>query len=91
MDGKEPITEPKDVANALEIIKSIEFMGFAIEETMYKPKFFNAINKCMWILREIHDDLVVRLPKEVIDEERMKGQPKTSPILKPNTIPMGAA
>ena len=91
-ENKLPITEPKDVIDALETIKSIEMFGFALEESTFKPKWFASINKSMDILRHIHDDLVARLPPEVIESERMKNQPpKPSPLLKPNTVPMGVA
>lgn len=76
MDGKEPITEAKDIQEAMDTIKAIEFMGFALEETAFKPKWFAAITRSMDILRNIHDDLVSRLPAEVVEAERAKSMPR---------------
>ena len=91
----EPITEPVDVQDALDTIRSIEFMGFALEETAFKPKFFESIQKSMKILRHIHDDLVSRLPAEVIEAERAKAMPKPPAqgpkIITPDTQTAGAA
>ena len=85
MEGKEPITSAEDIRDAMDTIKAIEFMGFALEETAFKPKWFAAINKSMEILRHIHDDLVARLPAEVIEAERAKAMP-SRPAVQPKII-----
>ncbi len=87
---KEPITEAADIRDAIETIKAIEFMGFALEETLFKPKFFGPISKSMEILKSIHDDLVSRLPPEVIEQEKAKQNPPPK-ILRPDTISLGKA
>ena len=76
MDGKEPLTEPKDILDALDTIKSIEMMGYALEEGEFKLKWGKAIFHCMDILRNIHDDLVARLPPDIIAAEQAKANPK---------------
>jgi hypothetical protein len=93
MDGKEPITTAQDIQDAMETIRAIEFMGFALEETSFKPRWFAAINKSMDILRHIHDDLIARLPPEVIEAERAKSQspqarpPVQTKIILPTDVP----
>lgn len=94
MDGKEPIQDAKDIQDAMDTIKAIEFFGFALEETSFKPKWFEAIKRSMDILREIHDDLVARLPSEVIAAERAKSNvppPAERPVLRKTTEPLGVA
>lgn len=90
MDGKEPIVEPKDIADALETIKAVEMMGFALEGEKFPLKWGKAIFQCMDILRNIHDDLVSRLPASVIAEEQKKAT-QNQPKLKPDTVPLGVA
>lgn len=70
------ITDPKDIFDALETIKAIEMMGYAFEETTFKPRFFQGIMKGMDILRHIHDDLMQRLPADVIEQELAKAMPR---------------
>jgi len=80
MEGNEveqlpKITEAKDIADALETIKSIEMIGYALDDQTFKLKFATGIFRCMDILRKIHDDLVSRLPPEVIQREQAKANP----------------
>lgn len=94
MEGKEPITKPEEILEALAAVKDIEIMRFAMEETKFLPKYFNAINHCMQTLGTIHDDIVSRLPPEVIEAERAKsGPPRNVPvapkIIRPDEMPVG--
>lgn len=76
MDAELPkITDPKDIQEALDTIKSVEMMGYALDDQEFKLKWAKAIFHCMEILRKIHDDLVQRLPPEVIQQEQAKARP----------------
>lgn len=80
MEGNEveqlpKITDPKDIQEALETIKSVEMIGYALDEQEFKLKWAKAIFHGMEILRKIHDDLVSRLPPEVIQQEQAKSRP----------------
>lgn len=94
MDGKEPITESKDILDALETVKSIEMMGYALESEKFPLRFGKGIFHCMDILRNIHDDLVSRLPPDVVKAEQAKANPPKpgapSRIITPDTVPMGS-
>lgn len=94
MDGKEPITESKDILDALETVKSIEMMGYALESEKFPLRFGKGIFHCMDILRNIHDDLVSRLPPDVIATEQAKANPQAqrppSRIITPDTVTNGA-
>jgi hypothetical protein len=93
MDGKAPIVESKDILDALDTIKAVEMVGFALEEQTFKLKWSKAIFHCMDILRNIHDDLVSRLPPDVIAKEQAKANPsKAAPskIITPDTVTAGA-
>lgn len=81
MDANEmpKITEPKDQLDALETIKSVEMMRYALDETKFQLKWMQAIIHCMQVLGKIHSDLVFRLPAEVIERERAKQMP-SAPI-----------
>lgn len=79
MEGNEveqlpKITDPKDIQEALETIKSVEMIGYALDEQEFKLKWAKAIFHGMEILRKIHDDLVSRLPPEVIQQEQAKSR-----------------
>lgn len=97
MDGKKPITETNDIKEAVDTIKAIERMGYALfgdpqNPTIFPPMQFKILDaepilRCMKIMREIHDDLASRLPPEVIAAE----QAKVAPILRANTVPQGQA
>lgn len=91
MDGKEPIVEAKDIQDALDTIKSVEMMGFALEGEKFPLRFGKGIFHCMDILRNIHDDLVSRLPAEVVQAEQAKAAPPRPPIIKADTIVAGRA
>ena len=95
MDGKEPIVEAKDIQDALDTIKAVEMMGFALEGEKFPLKWGKSIFHCMDILRNIHDDLVSRLPQEVIQAEQAKAAParapQSSPIIRANGAPVGNA
>ena len=95
MDGKEPITDAKDIADALDTIKAIEMMGYALEGEKFPLRFGKGIFHCMDILRNIHDDLVSRLPPDVIQAEQAKANPQApkppSRIITPDTVPLGQA
>ncbi len=80
MEGNEAeqlpkITEGKDIMDALETIKCVEMVGYALDEQEFKLKWAKAVFHCMEILRKIHDDLVSRLPPEVIQREQAKANP----------------
>lgn len=79
---------PQEIEEALQTIKSIEMMGFFMEETTAKLKFAKGIFHCMDILRDMHDQLVARLPPAVIQQEQAKAraQGKEAPV-KLETIP----
>ena len=93
MDGRELITDAKDIQDALETIKSVEMMGYALEGEKFPLKFGKAIFHCMDILRNIHDDLVSRLSPDVIAAEQAKSAPPKAPtqppILRADTMPQG--
>ena len=94
MDGKEPIVEAKDIQDALETIKAVEMMGYALEGEKFPLRFGKAIFHCMDILRNIHDDLVARLPPDVVKAEQAKANPnrsQSSPIIRADTVPAGRA
>lgn len=80
MDGREPIVEPKDIQEALETIKAVEIMGYALEGEKFPLRFGKGIFHCMDILRNIHDDLVSRLPAEVVQAEQAKAAPPKAPV-----------
>lgn len=86
MDGKEPITDPKDILDALKTIKSVEIMGYALEAEKFPVRFMNGIFHSMEILRNIHDDLVARLPPDVIAQEQAKGNPNAPKVVSPPPI-----
>lgn len=73
--GDEPQLAGTAITEALETIKSIEMIGFMMEDIEVKLKYAKAVFHCMNILRDMHDQLVIRLPKEVIEQERAKQQP----------------
>lgn len=91
MDGKEPIVEAKDIQDALDTIKAVEMTGFALEGEKFPLKFSKAVYHCMDILRNIHDDLVQRLPAEVIKAEQAKAGVQPRPPLKSDTPALGVA
>ena len=71
----------EEIKESLETIRSIEMMGYAIEEAKFPMKWAKGIFHCMEILRQMHDQLVQKLPPEVIDRERAKQglAPKQAP------------
>lgn len=86
------LTDAKDIADALKTIRFIEVMGYALEEQSFKLKFSESIFHCMNILRDMHDQLVARLPPEVIEAEQAKAKGQSSPPpLNQQTVPMGVA
>lgn len=90
MEGNEAeqlpkITDPADVAQALETIKAVEMMGYALDEQSFKLKYANGIFRCMDVLRKIHDDLVSRLTAEVIAREQARANPPATPV-KPEVV-----
>ena len=95
MDGKEPIVEAQDIQDALDTIKAVEMMGFALEGEKFPLKWSKAIFHCMDILRNIHDDLVNRLPQEVVQAEQAKAAsprpPAPSKIITPDSVAPGQA
>lgn len=89
MEGNEvdqlpKITDAKDQQDALETIKAIEMMRYALDEQEFKLKWSKSIYYCMDILGKMHMDLVGRLPAEVIERERMKSMP--SQPIKPQVV-----
>jgi hypothetical protein len=91
MDGREPIVEAKDIQDALDTVKAVEMMGYALEGEKFPLRFGKAMFHCMDILRNIHDDLVSRLPKEVIEAEQAKAHAPKPPVINRSTVPMGVA
>ncbi len=72
---------------ALDLIRDIEMLGFFFNEIDVKMKYAKSIFHCMDVLKVMHDDLVSKLPKEVIEAERQKqSAPKPSQIIKPNGL-----
>lgn len=93
MDGNGNAVDAQEVTESLETIKSIEMMGFFMEEAEVKLKWARGIFHCMDILRQMHDQLVSKLPPEVIDRERAKQglQTKTTPKMTAETLSQGVA
>lgn len=69
-NGSETMEYTDEIKESLVTIRSIEMMGYFLEEAEVKLKWARGIFHCMEILRQMHDQLVAKLPPEVIDRER---------------------